>query len=211
MAGIEESTHQSVDDDGSVSTIQSNKRFDWNKRSSSDQRSATKEYALVIVGLTMLVLVVVVVLVRSSTLQTTPIQWSSCGHDPETARRRKCSFDLISFAWQTPQCYDRELLEEFISWSSWKFFADPARIKPVSLEEALKGEQDLYTDYEYHAVHCTFTYRQMQRAYEEGHIDTHLRSLEHTLHCQRMLLMNGTEAAWHFTIAPVIYPTCSSV
>ena len=40
-------------------------------------------------------------------------KWKDCGNDAETARLRGCSFDLISFAWQTPECYDGELVADF--------------------------------------------------------------------------------------------------
>lgn len=109
------------------------------------------------------------------TRQTTIPTWTSCGNDSTTARSRGCSFDLISFAWQTPECYDGELVSEFTSWKgNWTFYSDVHLTELVDQSVAMQGETQLYVKWEYHIVHCTFMWRQMHRAYERGWIDAHL-------------------------------------
>lgn len=137
--------------------------------------------------------------------------WESCGDSPESARSRNCSFDLISFAWQTTECYDIALVNEFSTWSNWTYYADDGLTIPVTTTEALMGERDLYVDLAYHTVHCTFMWRQMHRAYVSGWIDEHLSNYNHTLHCQDILLWNKTSVARYVTHARVIYPVCCRV
>ncbi|KAK4501091.1 hypothetical protein PRZ48_006897 [Zasmidium cellare] len=138
--------------------------------------------------------------------------WSSCGNDSATARSRGCSFDLISFAWQTPECYDDELVSEFVFWKgNWSFYSNVNLTEPVDQFVAMQGETQLYVPWEYHIVHCTFMWRQMHRAYERGWIDAHLGNYNHTLHCQQMILMNPEEAKTKTTGARLIYPECIKV
>ncbi|KAL5323462.1 hypothetical protein ACEPPN_007999 [Leptodophora sp. 'Broadleaf-Isolate-01'] len=51
-------------------------------------------------------------------------QWQSCGDNLETARQRGCSFDLITFAWQMPNCHDAPLVDEFADWEHWTFWTN---------------------------------------------------------------------------------------
>jgi hypothetical protein len=149
-----------------------------------------------------------------------PKIWTSCGSNPSTARSRGCQFDLISFSWQTPECYDSTLVSEFASFSPWTFWTSENGTETVSLEEAFLGERKLWFPWRYHVVHCTFVWRKMHRAYEVGWIDSDLRGYGHTMHCQKMVLMEmegeESEEGRFFevdgervvTAANVIYPTC---
>jgi len=146
-------------------------------------------------------------------------RWPSCGDSPTTARERGCSFDLITFAWQMPNCYDAPLVDEFADWESWTFWTDQHGNETVSLAEARKGDRELWLPWQYHVVHCTFVWRQMHRAYEAGWIDEHSRSYHHTTHCQKMLLMDCHDEG-RFCILPndtvitgadLIYPACEKV
>jgi len=50
---------------------------------------------------------------------------------PSEARSRNCSFDLISFAWQLPPCYDAPLIAEFQSWSNWTLYNTNTHSFPI--------------------------------------------------------------------------------
>jgi len=159
-----------------------------------------------------LLLIILLAIVASSTsrLRSPSVRWSSCGDSLETARDRGCSFDLISFAWQTPECYDAELVSDFASWNNWTFYADDKFTIPVSQEIAIQGNRTpLFVKWDYHIVHCTFMWRQMHRAYERGWIDSHLGNYNHTMHCQKMMLMDSSAAEHAITVARVIYPQCT--
>jgi len=162
-------------------------------------------------GTFLLIVVLAIAFASGLRLRASSKTWSSCGDSPETARDRNCSFDLISFAWQTPECYDAELVSEFASWNNWTFYADDKFTSPVSQMTALQGNQALFVKWDYHVVHCTFVWRQMHRAYERGWIDCHLRNYHHTIHCQKMILTDSSAAEHLITVARILYPQCTKV
>ncbi|KAK4247437.1 hypothetical protein C7999DRAFT_14517 [Corynascus novoguineensis] len=140
-------------------------------------------------------------------------RWTTCGSTPEEAESRGCRFDILSFAWQTPECYDDELMEDFLKYGTWQFYAYPNRTDVVvNSSTALKGYRSLYVDWEYHVTHCTFTWRQMHRAYaERGYIDSHLDSYKHTLHCQWVLTNRKTRLGMVNVVAEIKYPECKKI
>ncbi|GAB1312306.1 hypothetical protein MFIFM68171_02516 [Madurella fahalii] len=138
---------------------------------------------------------------------------TTCGSSPADARSRGCRFDILSFAWQTPECYDDELMEEFIRHDAWQFYVRPNRTDGVvDLATALQGQRTLYVDWRYHVTHCTFMWRQMHRAYAlRGYIDSHLDSYAHTLHCQRVFLDMETPLGMVNVVAELKYPECRRI
>ncbi|KAK4158406.1 hypothetical protein C8A00DRAFT_28686 [Chaetomidium leptoderma] len=147
--------------------------------------------------------------------QTNP--WTTCGSSPTEAQSRGCRFDILSFAWQTPECYDGELMQDFIHYdnnnNTWQFYAHPNRTDVVvDLATALEGQRTLYVDWKYHITHCTFMWRQMHRAYAlRGYIDGHLDSYEHTLHCQWVLTERDTPLGMVNVVAELKYPECRRI
>lgn len=164
----------------------------------------------VVIGVLISTTVFCAVMGSSTLLRHTP-KWLSCGDSPETARARGCSFDIISFAWQTPECYDEPLVNEFLNWDNWEFFTEREGNHTVPRNQALQGEQNLFMRWKYHVVHCTFMWRQMHRAYECGYIPSHLHAYNHTLHCQHILLARHMPYEVALTEGDVIYPTCDMV
>jgi len=182
------------------------------KETTSQNRTRYIIYGVIV---TLLLLLIPIILVH----RTQHPRWPSCGDNPTTARERGCSFDLITFAWQMPKCYDAPLVEEFAAWEPWTFWTDEHGNDTVQLEDARKGDAALWLPWQYHVVHCTFVWRQMHRAYEAGWIDEHSRSYHHTTHCQKMLLMDCHDEG-RFCILPndtvvtgadLIYPACEKV
>jgi len=155
--------------------------------------------------------------------QPTPVDYSwsavhsSCGTNPAEARARNCSFDILSFAWQTPECYDEPLLSDFLSYdltdgpTGWTFWTEPNRNVSISRETVMAGEIDAFVTWRYHIVHCTFMWRQMHRAFERGWIDSHSRNYNHTLHCQNTLLEKDIPDELVTVWGHVIYPVCEKV
>ena len=119
---------------------------------------------------------------------------------------------MISFSWQTRECFIEPLVSEFASWYDWSFYTEKWGNTTVPTEVALEGEQDLWVSWEYHLVHCTFVWRQMAYGYERGLIDSHVRSYPHTIHCQEMLFLDGGLAPDDIMIHAVVqYPVCERV
>ena len=138
-------------------------------------------------------------------------RFSSCGNTSTSARERGCSFDVISFSWQTPECYIEPLSSEFASWKNWTYWTEYRGNVTVPTEIAVKGDRDYYVTWEYHMVHCTFVWRQMLLGYERGWIDSHVRSYPHTLHCQHMLFVEDFLPDDNNVLVNVQYPVCERV
>ncbi|KAI5362638.1 hypothetical protein Slin14017_G063190 [Septoria linicola] len=153
-----------------------------------------------------------------STLQAATYQ--DCGSSPTTARQRHCSFDILSFAWQTLECYDHNNTQAFLRHNgpntTWNFYTKLHRTSPQYTEaEILSGEFAAYVDANYHYTHCTYMWRQLHRAYTlKGYVDMHLDHWNHTLHCQMVLLnVDARESALREvnTLGRVIYPRCRKI
>jgi hypothetical protein len=164
-----------------------------------------------------ILLITLAVVIFQPILRTTgkPIrvpEHDNCGTDPATARSRDCHFDILSFAWQTPQCFDRETSEAFRTHNgTWSYFSDFQGTTPRSEAEAMSGESTTFTTVDFHRVHCTYMWRQLHRAYAVlGYIDEHLANWNHTLHCQQVLLLEQEKSDREEvrTVGQVIYPRC---
>jgi hypothetical protein len=140
-------------------------------------------------------------------------RYDSCGHNATEARSRGCRFGVMAFAWLTTECYDEALEDEFISWANWTWYtsADATNDSQISFAQARLGEQDMFVDWNYHVVHCTFMWRQQHAGLERGWIGKHLVSYHHTKHCQRTLLKDVWENRNVRTAANVMYPHCLRV
>ncbi|SLM37906.1 hypothetical protein LPUS_07898 [Lasallia pustulata] len=140
--------------------------------------------------------------------------YTNCGHSPATARDRGCSFDILSFTWQTSECYDEPLVDSFLSYppEPWRWYTVPGGAEEVSFDVAALGERDLYVNWEYHVVHCTYMWMLMHRAYTvRGYIDSHLDAWNHTLHCQLVALEKGIGMDVVSVAGRVQYPDCRAV
>ncbi|KAG9243661.1 hypothetical protein BJ878DRAFT_509788 [Calycina marina] len=152
----------------------------------------------------------------SSTLPSGSEQqrYTTCGHSPAEARARGCSFDISSFAWLTPECYDDALTQEFKKWSNWTWYRneEPSDDDPqISFEEAMAWETDAWADWGMHLVHCTFMWRLQHLSMEKGWTGIHVVNYNHTKHCQQVLLMDPVENRDIRTSAAVVYPRCIKV
>ena len=137
---------------------------------------------------------------------------TSCGSTSAEARASGCVFDVMSFSWHQPACFDEELTNEFLSVANWTWFEDEDAKITLSEAEVVAGNHPVtYVAREYHLAHCTYMWRKLHRAVlRNGPIDGHIGEYEHTKYCGEMLLMaeRGTSANATNTIATTKYPTC---
>ena len=137
--------------------------------------------------------------------------WPDCGSTPDEARSRGCSFDMLSHAWQTAECYDHEIMQEYQQAGSWEYYLDREATYPVDVEVVRQGGTDVWVREYQHYVHCTYMWRQMHRAFTVlHHIDSHLNNYNHTKHCQHVFI-TPREGDLLEVLARVIYPSCYAV
>lgn len=122
-----------------------------------------------------------------------------CGRNVDEAKAAGCIFDVMSFHWVPPQCYDEEITEGFLAARDWhwytKYHGNESDIIPF--ETIREGQASAWVPWEYHPVHCTFQWRKMHRAFAAGMpLDSALANYNHTLHCQDMLWRGEWEGRW---------------
>ncbi len=111
---------------------------------------------------------------------THPNQSSTCGTTPTTARTANCTFDILTFAWQSPPCYDHTLVEDFTAVITGEFFTDNIHPEPLEAEVVLRGERDVRAHWEFHVRHCRYMFRRLLRAVRGGGVvDGKLGGYEH--------------------------------
>jgi hypothetical protein len=71
-----------------------------------------------------------------------PAEPTDCGDTSETARQRGCHFDVISFAWKVPECFDGELMEQFLAERPWKWSLDENGTKLIDQDDIRTGVHD---------------------------------------------------------------------
>ena len=67
---------------------------------------------------------------------------SPCGTSTEQAVSLGCVFDVPTFAWIPPRCYDEELVSSFLAFHDWEWYLDKPPTKRVSLDDVCRGEYD---------------------------------------------------------------------
>ena len=144
-----------------------------------------------------------------------PPESYNCGSSPSTARARNCSFDIMSFSWLPAPCYDGALTDEFLSRSDWSWwrYADQMNEERETVPQSVVGigEHDsLFVVWEYHLQHCLFMWQKLHRALspDGGYVDTYISNLNHTMHCQKMLMLRGVELSEVNTMIRIKYPDC---
>ena len=146
-----------------------------------------------------------------NTTQTTDLPGTSCGHSRQEAISKECVFDLMSFTWVPPTCYDPELTKDFLSLQSWTWYHDSTAEHPADEVLVRGGEfEDLWVTWEYHLTHCVYMWSKMQRAVTSGSaIDDYIGNWHHTKHCLKELAMEGIKPETINTRILTKYPTCS--
>jgi hypothetical protein len=82
-----------------------------------------------------------------------------------------------------PECYDQQLIENFINRTEWWWHTE-WKLTPeskVPLEEVSEGVQpQLYTAKKYHSIHCTYMWQKMHKALLENRpVDSDLTNRHH--------------------------------
>lgn len=135
-----------------------------------------------------------------------------CGDTPTAARLRGCIFDPMSFTWDFPACYDAKLSNEFRNQYGFRHYEDWQGTVEVPYEIVALGERDLHSSWEQHLMHCLYTWKKFNYAYNRRKpIDSYIRDSNHTDHCGDMWieqLYTPSNIATVNTINVVKYTSC---
>lgn len=118
----------------------------------------------------------------------------SCGPTAATARERGCHFDLMSASWVQTDCFDKELMHEYVhagfherNWTFWRDEDGKAGTR-MSKDEILSGEWEvIWASGDYHYAHCAYFWEKQWRQFRAGGLvvtlDSRIRFPHHTKHC----------------------------
>ncbi|KAF2404530.1 hypothetical protein EJ06DRAFT_526608 [Trichodelitschia bisporula] len=142
----------------------------------------------------------------------TALQSYHCGSTPAEARALGCVFDVMSFAWTPPACYDQSVSAAVIeAQGPWVFYLDHNATQPIpdSLE-ALSSEVVVWTEHSYHVAHCLYAWERIHRAYlsVEKLLPAEVGNVNHTLHCVGLLNGEQSEKKTVNAIAYMVFDSC---
>jgi hypothetical protein len=120
---------------------------------------------------------------------TTETDYLTCGHSPEEAHARGCTYDILSNHWHPKECLDEKSVKEYQMDDSWWPFADANHTIPLNMDE-LGFQEFYYTSLRDHIVHCAVLWRRQYRAWTEGwrYLDDVLIAEHHSMHCSQFLI-----------------------
>jgi hypothetical protein len=144
------------------------------------------------------------------------LSMSPCGSSPDDARRLGCHFDIMSFSWLPPQCFDEELVEQFLDRNPWAYYMQPISHRAeneVPLANVSTGKYEhLFVTWEFHQAHCAFMIRKLHRALMAGRpLDGYINNYAHTVHCTDVMLDRETDLDYIWTKIYAKYPSCGTV
>ncbi|KAK1757772.1 hypothetical protein QBC47DRAFT_165074 [Echria macrotheca] len=130
--------------------------------------------------------------------------YGDCGTSETVAEARAhgCVFDPMSWIWVRPECYDPDLVAEFMAQTNFSWHTEP-KLRPetrVDMDIIYRGDfPKLFTQKDYHTVHCFvsslggvrmgYMMKKMHKAIlEHRPIDSYLTEWHHTNHCGMVML-----------------------
>lgn len=115
-----------------------------------------------------------------------------CGTNATEALANGCVFDHISYAWMKPECYYKDLVDEYSNHSEVRYYSAPSLDENslLPMEQVINGDYaTTFTPRDFHSVHCALSVARVHWALMHHlPIDSYAISFEHTKHCQEVLL-----------------------
>jgi hypothetical protein len=133
-----------------------------------------------------------------------------CGETSAEAQAKGCVFDVMTMAWQSPECFDEDLNEEFMAQGPWDFYADQTGAMKLSYEQVAQKGQVSWTTRRYFVLHCVYAYKGLHRVWQRGwRLDSNSASAEHTEVCARVLANASMDLDALTTRIHVDFPSCN--
>jgi hypothetical protein len=115
-----------------------------------------------------------------------------CGTNPEEAQARGCVWDIMSFGWVHPTCFNQEESDSwYAEYGPWEWYTekpgnetDAVRLTP----EQLPFTPLVYTTQGYHIQHCLYILKNIHiAAMNSGPVTNEGITLGHTEHCIKLM------------------------
>lgn len=142
---------------------------------------------------------------------TSRILKKPCGKSAPEAQAAGCQWDVLSFAWVPPACFDRELTSQFRAADHWRYYGDHNKTWEMTEFEFGQDTQTVYLTNALHKVHCAFSWLKLDRARATGGMVPATLALSHTEHCLHVLSEDLSDPDGIRNVADIQYPDCGMV
>lgn len=86
------------------------------------------------------------------------VAYYTCGNSTQDATAAGCRFDVMSYTWVHPNCFDQELMYEFLGESDWHWYTDEDSTESLTLDDVTRGQHEyVYVTWKYYITHCTYS------------------------------------------------------
>ncbi|OTA90640.1 hypothetical protein M434DRAFT_397892 [Hypoxylon sp. CO27-5] len=135
------------------------------------------------------------------TSKPTGEEFGSCGNSPGEAQALGCVFDPMSWAWQRPECYNVELINDFLNKTDWHFYPNNATRPEEELPREVwvrGGYNGAWGAWSWHMYHCSYSWRKFDAAFHKKKpLDDDILDTLHTKHCSVDIILRDTDPELH--------------
>lgn len=86
------------------------------------------------------------------------VAYYTCGNSTQDATAAGCRFDVMSYTWVHPNCFDQQLMYEFLGESDWHWYLDEDNDTSLTLDDVTRGQHEyVYVTWKYYVTHCTYS------------------------------------------------------
>ena len=135
--------------------------------------------------------------------------WKDCGTNVEEAHAKGCFFDIMLHSWVHEECWDKELMDEYLTRVPYHWYRDTHFKEEITVEEMRLGEHGTAAvKLEEHGTHCAYVLEKNLRAIMNGKsVARSIYSVKHAVHCLG-LLVDPSKIPGFFTQVAVEYDQC---
>lgn len=120
-----------------------------------------------------------------------PFTFTDCGNTSTSAREAGCGHEPMMRAWVPPECYYKDIIDDYDQFHDRKWFADKKMTIPSNISRLESGDEELaYTRY-WHDEHCTYIFRKLAVAIEKRYpaVTNTMANIDHSHHCASMVAL----------------------
>ncbi|KAF2481525.1 hypothetical protein BDY17DRAFT_301483 [Neohortaea acidophila] len=135
--------------------------------------------------------------------------WKDCGSSVEEARAKGCFFDVMLHSWVHEDCFDKELMDDYLTKVPYHWYRDWRHKEEITVEEMRLGEHgSAAVKLEEHGTHCAYVLEKNLRAIMNGKaVARSIYSVKHAVHCIG-LLVDPSKIPGIYTEVVVEYDQC---
>ncbi|KAK5123332.1 hypothetical protein LTR85_002763 [Meristemomyces frigidus] len=91
--------------------------------------------------------------------------WKDCGTNVEEAHAKGCFFDVMLHSWVHEDCWDKELMDDYLTKVPYRWYRDSHFKEEITVEEMRLGEHGpAAVKLEEHGTHCAYVLEKNLRA-----------------------------------------------